>query len=513
MNYFEYNDIKIETKFKLSDEQEEALIKLIDSVVNNLEPVTISGYAGTGKTSIIGYLEKYLKLKNERYKFIYAAPTHAATVYLGINLGYLPYTVQSIMVNRLTKKGTYVKMFSSKFMNTIDNLKTNILVVDESSMLSGEDVTNLTALCDEHFVKLIFLGDKAQIPEITKEAKKHVSDVFTKFENIHLSKVFRTEDNSILNVLTEIRKNPDGYLPIAENTENLVFYDTTDKDLFFNTFIEKYKQEPNETVFISYTNAVIQTFNKKVRDTLYVEDSDGLIVGEAIVGYGGYNTKQILAENLANSVKYIVKEINIRDSIVFIEGFSERLSQIKEDYGKMKTKYYQLSDKDCIKIKSLTEEDFNKNNIRLSAMFRKLFRMKKEAIEKGKWVDFFKFMEGFNQSIRTIDLGNNYIYNPEEHRMEIFNSKSSKHKELRKGIPELYIEKGIDYGYAITIHKSQGATYNNVFFNALSTESNDNPLMENNVQVGTEGNSLNYVGMSRAAKELHVMYGSKVKFI
>ena len=97
--------------------------------------------------------------------------------------------------------------------------------------------------------------------------------------------------------------------------------------------------------------------------------------------------------------------------------------------------------------------------------------------------------------------------------MEIFNSKSSKHKELRKGIPELYIEKGIDYGYAITIHKSQGATYNNVFFNALSTESNDNPLMENNVQVGTEGNSLNYVGMSRAAKELHVMYGSKVKFI
>ena len=72
---------------------------------------------------------------------------------------------------------------------------------------------------------------------------------------------------------------------------------------------------------------------------------------------------------------------------------------------------------------------------------------------------------------------------------------------------------GIDYAYAITIHKSQGATYGNVFFNSASTENNDYPLIENGEKVGTEGNSLNYVGMSRASNKLFVKHGNKTKEI
>lgn len=514
MNYFERNGVKIETKFKLSEEQEKALTKLIDSVVNGIEPITLSGYAGSGKSSLIKYLELYLNSSSiKRFNFIYAAPTHAATVYLGLNLGYLPFTIQSIMVNRLNNNNEYIKVFSKKFNKALSETKRNVLVVDEASMLSREDVSNLIRLCIENNIKIVFLGDKAQIPEITKEKKKHVSDVFTKIENITLSKVFRTSDDTILKILTEIRNNPNGYLPITDNTEKLVFYDSIDKELFFNNFIDRYKKEPNETVFISYTNNVVKSFNKKVRDTLYGEDSDGLIIGETIVGYGGYNTKKILSENLANSVKYIVTEIIIKDSVVFVKGKSDRLKQIKESYGNMHTKYYQLSEDDSIKIKSFGENDFERNNARVSNIFRKLYEYKKSAIENGYWVSFFNFMEEFNTTISSVDLGNNYIYNYEENRMEIFDSKNKKHKEIIKEFPELYIEKGIDYGYAITIHKSQGATYNNVFFNSVSTESNNNPLFENDKQVGTEGNSLNYVGMSRAAKELHVMYGNKIKFI
>ena len=95
--------------------------------------------------------------------------------------------------------------------------------------------------------------------------------------------------------------------------------------------------------------------------------------------------------------------------------------------------------------------------------------------------------------------------------MELFDRNSVIHRQLKSQYPELFIDKGVDFGYAITIHKSQGSTYKNVFFDSSSTENNIIPLMENNVKIGTEGNSLNYVGMSRAKSKLFVLYGSKIK--
>ena len=522
MNYFVYKGEEIRTKFKLSEEQEEALKTLIDYLFdkNNEEPITLSGYGGTGKTSIIKYVEKfmnqYFNYDNSRgFNFIYAAPTHAATVYLGLNLGYLPFTVQSILVNKFVKN-TFVKTFSSKFMTALDYEKKNVLIIDESSMLATKDVEELCDLCKKHNIKVIFLGDKAQIPEISNNDKKYISKVFTDFKNVQLTKVHRTSSDSILRVLTEIRNNPTGYLPITKNTNEIFYYDITDNTLFFNNFINKYSKEPDQTVFISYTNKIVKSFNKRVREKLFGEDSNGLVIGESIIGYGGYNNKQILNNNLANSVKYQVKSITLSDNtpskgIVFITGFSEVLNKINKKYGEMLTRYYQLSLEDSIVMKEITEEDMKTNNERISSIFRVIYYEKEKALKTNKWISFFKKLEGQKKFLSSIELGNNYIYNPDKDCMELYNAKE--HNKLKKEHPELYMEKGIDYGYAMTIHKSQGSTYNNIFFNALSTESNDNPLMENNVQVGTEGNSLNYVGMSRAAKELHVLYGNKIKII
>ena len=110
-NFFEYKGISIPTKFKLTQEQDNALKEIIDHIINETTPITLSGYAGCGKTSLIGYLQKYMKKRFNRdmfsgFNFIYAAPTHAATVYLGLDLGFLPYTIQSIMVNMYNGKET-----------------------------------------------------------------------------------------------------------------------------------------------------------------------------------------------------------------------------------------------------------------------------------------------------------------------------------------------------------------------------------------------------------------------
>ena len=59
---FSYKGITIPTRFQLSEEQKQALITLIENITSgDTEPITLSGYAGVGKTAVIGYLEDYLK--------------------------------------------------------------------------------------------------------------------------------------------------------------------------------------------------------------------------------------------------------------------------------------------------------------------------------------------------------------------------------------------------------------------------------------------------------------------
>ena len=82
---------------------------------------------------------------------------------------------------------------------------------------------------------------------------------------------------------------------------------------------------------------------------------------------------------------------------------------------------------------------------------------------------------------------------------------------LKRNFKELFMSKSIDYGYGITIHKAQGATYKNVFFNAISTEFAKTEIHENGMQISTEGNSLNYVAMSRASERLFVLHSKNIK--
>ena len=513
-NKFSYRGTEIDVKFTLGEEQSNALKDLIDYVLSgDLEPITLSGSAGSGKTSIIRYLDDFIyKHRGFGYNFLYAAPTHAATVYLGLNLGFLPYTLQSIMINRYDSKSKrWKKSFSSKFQ--LNPMKQNVLIIDESSMISNEDLKDLLNLSKKCNLKIIFLGDKYQIPEVSTNKVKQISDVFTKIDNISLTKVHRTSNDDILKVLNEIIENPDGYLPIISNTDNIKFYNQINKPKFYIDFLETYIKEPEDTVFITYTNNSIKIFNNSVRKDIYGsrEGLKTLFVGETIIGYGGYNNKTVAAGHLANSIRFKVESVTKKESYMIINAFSKIANSISPDLGKVTTNYLQLSLEDSIVFNEITNEDMENNNRLLSSIFRKIYYLKRKALHDSNWKTYFIKISEATKPLCTIDLGNAYIYNPNSSRMEIFNIYNATHKDLKSSFPELYIDKGVDFGYAITIHKSQGSTYKNVFFDSSSTEKNNIVLMANDEKVGTEGNSLNYVGMSRAKENLFVLYGSKIK--
>lgn len=85
------------------------------------------------------------------------------------------------------------------------------------------------------------------------------------------------------------------------------------------------------------------------------------------------------------------------------------------------------------------------------------------------------------------------------------------HKNIKtNGVGSLLFEKDVDYGYAITIHKSQGTTINNVFFLADSINSAQDTKVVDSTgnQITTEKNALYYVAMSRGRNRLVVDQGS-----
>jgi DNA replication protein DnaC len=79
-NVFKFkNGFSINLSFGLNDEQKNALLKLEEFIENPEKfdnQITLLGYAGTGKTTIIALFDQYLQ--HRKVKKYYTSPTHRA---------------------------------------------------------------------------------------------------------------------------------------------------------------------------------------------------------------------------------------------------------------------------------------------------------------------------------------------------------------------------------------------------------------------------------------------------
>jgi hypothetical protein len=508
-NKFDYKGKSIKTAFPLTTGQEQALESLVDFVRQDDEKtITLQGAAGTGKTAVIGYLQKYFG--GTGINFVYLAPTHAATAELAfatVKSGNkeLPMTVQSAVSDRIDNKTQTRKIsFTKKLENKLGYVG-NIIVVDEVSMLSAKDYLALNKAIENKDVKIVFMGDILQIPEVNvaNPEVKQVSLAFSQPRQLNLTEVKRTESDAILEVLGTLRKNTQPQIPVIPNTEEIKYLSGTE---YNKELVDTLKKEPEDTLVISYTNAGVTTTNSKIRGVL--GRTGDLQENDIIVGYLGYSSKQIEKGNIANSIRYTVQDVQKVGSTYKIIATSKKLKALKDagvSVSEIATgNYLQLNDGDAFKFSDLTQEDFDKNNREVSDVMKRLHNAKKAALQNPRlWPDYYS-IEGETAKFFSVNsVGDNYIYNPTTDKMEKYTPLI--HKDLRRSFPELYVEKGIDLGHAITIHKSQGSTVKNVFFDADTLpKGTSSKLFKNSDQIGNEKHSLIYVAMSRASNKLVV---------
>ena len=63
---------------------------------------------------------------------------------------------------------------------------------------------------------------------------------------------------------------------------------------------------------------------------------------------------------------------------------------------------------------------------------------------------------------------------------------NERHEKIKKKTPEFFVEKGFDFNYAISTVKSQGSTYDNVYYDAsIKTQEYKTKVMNDEKEIGS----------------------------
>ena len=174
-NYLE-TQIKENFPYEPTFEQEIVLKSLATFLLSprNDAVFVLRGYAGTGKTSLVGALVRTLDKLQQ--KSILLAPTGRAAKVFSAYAGHPAFTIHK----KIYRQQSFSNEVSNFSVN--DNLTTHTLyIVDEASMISNEGLSGAVfgtgRLLDDliQFVysgtgcRLVLMGDTAQLPPVGEE--------------------------------------------------------------------------------------------------------------------------------------------------------------------------------------------------------------------------------------------------------------------------------------------------------------------------------------------------------
>ena len=174
-NYLE-RQIKENFPYEPTPEQENAVKSLSEFLLSPRSEVAflLRGYAGTGKTSLVGALVRTLDKLQQ--KSVLLAPTGRAAKVFSAYAGHPAFTIHK----KIYRQRTFSNELENFSIN--DNLTTHTLyIVDEASMISNEGLSGAVfgtgRLLDDlvRFVysgqgcRLLLMGDTAQLPPVGEE--------------------------------------------------------------------------------------------------------------------------------------------------------------------------------------------------------------------------------------------------------------------------------------------------------------------------------------------------------
>ena len=462
----------------LTDEQQEGVNQLLNWVRQEHSTFAVlKGSAGCGKTTVLkNFLEQYKK------RVVVSAPTHKAKTVIGYITGRTSATLQSLLGLRpdcsLAEYDIDNPVFRVLGNSSIGEY--DLVVIDEASMINEELYSLIQTMALDNKVRVLFVGDELQLPPVNEEKASALMEedkdlvvtlktVIRQSNSNPVNEIFflLREDiqNQTHNTFSYLRSlltaNPQGFKNINENNEGFVVLPYNEQQ---GEFIAEFFKNPphyNYVRYISWTNENVSKMNRFIRSKIY-------------------NEPFIVMENeLLMSYKTISQQVRMGKKVTY-----EELLFNSEDYvveNSSPAQYEGIVGIECM-IRSVNSNTRRKIFIVQPSSFpiflQKHNELYNDAItatdsykRKIGWQSYYTFKNYF------LILGNILI--------------DKKDGKKHKAIP-----KDLDYAYGITVHKSQGSTYENVIVNVADIS---------NCRDVTDRNKLLYVAASRVSKVVYFL--------
>jgi exodeoxyribonuclease-5 len=273
-----------------TDDQTELMLRLIDFIAstehNSL--FILSGYAGTGKTSILGSLVKTLTAL--KFKTRLLAPTGRAAKVLSQKSAQKALTIHKQIYRRQPSSDGSVRL------NLSPNLyKNTLFIVDEASMIADFTMQKDGSIDSRNLLddlldyvysgqgcKLILLGDEGQLPPVGCEHSPALNLDYMgahypslKITYFRLTKVLRQSmDSSILENATKLRSMEHGEFPQFSLNSGTDLQRINGGELqdYYESSLSRFGSD--ETIIITRSNKWANNYNNQIRNRILWFEED-----------------------------------------------------------------------------------------------------------------------------------------------------------------------------------------------------------------------------------------------
>lgn len=424
----------------LTEDQENALAGLKSFVNGNKSFFKLSGFAGTGKSFLICYFLKWLEL--EKLKFVCGSPTNKAAKNLRNLAAAQSVNVEVKTVAQLLGQQPEVDSETGEeiFVAGVNEPqfdRYDIIIIDEFSMINKENFENIVNEANQSTARVIFSGDKAQLPPV-KEKEPIVATSPLIDASCNLSKIVRY-DGEIVSVAEEIRSNPKynrmvyPFQTTSDLTiicQNIREWGATAKQYFCS---EEFKSNPDYVRVLVWRNKTAASWNNFVRQCLWGEDVPiHPVKGDRLIA-----SKPIFRKNPGGKGK---------NKFRIVMNNSEECTVVDD----VKLKYIQLFKQsyEYWSVPIVTDNGFRQDLLWLKPESEQIRGEKvKYFAQKKQWSSYFDLARNFDT---------------------------------------------VTYNYALTTHKAQGSSIENVFLDVAD------------MRYCQDLQKILYTGLTRAVKTVFV---------
>ena len=545
----------------LTPDQQTALDGIKDFIYNKPDRCAILyAAAGCGKTYLTRVIVNELR---GTHRVAGVAPTHKARKVLDkfLNENSLAKIKTMTIASLLSKVRAHSYIGTKRYVRGADTKMTNfdVFLIDEASMISDIDVDLIMNYAEEFKRKILFIGDKYQIPNPSQKfalidgiASKKDSKAFDLPLGFPLTTVVRQgADNPIIDIYTEIRdaitekREPQLCRDDQVAGDNGVRFYTSRED-WYKVIQDAYmavsaENKPlHKTRIIAYTNDSVKSHNTMIRRLF--KRGPKPEIGELLMGYNNIGWP---VPKIENSQDYYVKDathttlhkVCPENNHVFRRLVGDLLTLAEPDSTKTSTIFVpELSapeNQAMLQELVLRAEKVNRNrstkndfkhysNLKNLLVFMEpVYKFNDEIIGEAEFrlqnPLLFKpvedVIEDLDEGDRSI-LENQLVQDIQaKYGEDMLQSRASDDKPISgsERLSDRYcvIEKDLDYGVCITSHKSQGSNFETVFIDEADFDklrSFWSFTLDCKVDSSKERNQLKYVSYTRPSKMAHVYY-------